>query len=164
MSAPVSGAVRIVDYEPRHRDHFRALNLAWITEYFAVEEPDRWQLDDPESHILRGGGHIFMAESGDEVLGTCALISEPDGSFELAKMAVVPSARRRGVGRALAEAAIEKARALGASRVELMSNTVLEPAIRLYHSLGFVDVPMTPTDYRRANIKMTLELGTPPSR
>lgn len=159
MSGLTTGAVRIVDYEPRHRDHFRALNLAWITEYFAVEEPDRWQLDDPESHILRNGGHIFMAESDGEVLGTCALIREWDGSFELAKMAVAPSARGRGVGRALAEAAIAKARTLGASRVELLSNTVLEPAIRLYRSLGFVEVPLPATDYRRANIKMALELA-----
>ena len=158
MSASTPGAVRIVEYEPRHRDPFRALNLAWITEYFAIEEPDRWQLDHPESHIVGRGGHIFIAESDDEVIGTCALLREQDSSFSLAKMAVAPHARGRGIGRALAEAAIAKARELGASRVELLSNTVLEPAIRLYRSLGFVEVPMPPTEHRRANIAMALEL------
>ena len=159
MSGSTTGTVRIIEYEPRHRDHFRALNLAWITEHFEIEEPDRWQLDHPESHILGQGGHIFIAESDDDVVGTCALLREQDGSFWLAKMAVAPRVRGRGIGRSLAEVAIAKARALGAHRVALLSNTVLEPAIRLYRSLGFVEVPLPLTDHRRANIKMVLELG-----
>jgi GNAT superfamily N-acetyltransferase len=156
--------VRIVAYEPRHRDAFRDLNLAWIIEYFEVEGPDRWLLDDPHAHILRHGGHILMAEMDGEVVGTCALIRESDDTFELAKMAVAPTARGRGVGRALGAAAIEKARSLGARRVELLSNTVLEPAIQLYRSLGFVEAPMTPTEYRRANIRMILDLPLSPAR
>jgi len=158
MTDHVSQVARIVDYQPHHRDEFRALNLAWITEYFAIEEPDRWQLDHPESHILGTGGHIFIAEADGEVLGTCALLREDDDVFTLAKMAVAPAARGRGLGRALAEAAIARARALGATRVELLSNTVLEPAIRLYRSLGFVEVPLPITDHVRANIKMALDL------
>ena len=73
-------------------------------------------------------------------------------------MAVDPSMRGRQIGRALGEAAIERARALGAGRVELLSNTRLTPAITLYRSLGFVEVPLPPNDYERANIKMVLEL------
>ena len=73
-------------------------------------------------------------------------------------MAVDTAMRGRGVGRMLGEAAIERARALGGSRVELLSNTRLTPAIALYRSLGFVEVPLPPNDYERANIKMVLEL------
>jgi ribosomal protein S18 acetylase RimI-like enzyme len=155
--------VRIVPYEPRHREPFRALNLAWIEEHFAVEERDRRELDDPEAQILAAGGHILMAESespaGVEVVGACALIREPDGAYELAKMAVAPVARGRGVGRALGEAAVARARALGAPYVELLSNTRLAPAIGLYRALGFVEVPLPPTEYARANIKMVLRLA-----
>jgi GNAT superfamily N-acetyltransferase len=151
-----------VPYTPRHRTAFRDLNLAWIKEYFVVEDRDRHELDDPESHILQTGGSIFMAEvdgpEGLEVLGACALIAEPDGVYELAKMAVAPAARGRGVGRALGEAVVAQARALGAPRVELLSNTVLGPAISLYRALGFVEVPLPKTDYARANIKMVLDL------
>ena len=150
--------VRIVAYSPRHRERFQELNLAWITEYFRVEEADRRALDDPEGYILGHGGHIFIAEAGGEILGGCALLRNDDGSFELAKMAVDPAARGRGVGRALGEAAIEKARSLGAARVELLSNTRLTPAITLYRLLGFVEVPLPANDYERANIKMVLEL------
>ncbi len=159
------GAVRVVPYAPGRPDHraaFRALNLAWIEAHFTVEERDRRELDDPEGHILAHGGQIFMAEAdapaGTEVLGTCALLREPDGAFELAKMAVSDSARGRGVGRALGLAAVTAARAAAAPRVDLLSNTVLGPAIGLYRALGFVEVPLPATDYARANIKMVLDL------
>jgi GNAT superfamily N-acetyltransferase len=162
-------AVRIVAYDPARPDHriaFRDLNLAWIEAHFVVEPRDRHELDDPVGHILDAGGEIFMAvadgREGSTVLGTCALLVEPDGAFELAKMAVHPSARGRGVGRALGEAAIAAARARGAARVDLLSNTALAPAIALYRALGFVEAPLPPTEYARANIKMTLDLSSDP--
>jgi GNAT superfamily N-acetyltransferase len=156
--------VRVVAYSranPAHHDAFRDLNLAWIERHFAVEPRDRNELDDPETHILNAGGYIFVAEldadAGPEVIGTCALVVD-HGVHELVKMAVSESARGRGVGRALGEAAIEKARALGAPCLELLSNTVLGPAIALYRSLGFREVALPPTEYARANIKMVLDL------
>src|SRR4051812_19605119 len=156
---------RIVPYNPRraeHRTAFRDLNLAWIEEHFAVETADRFELDDPDAHILAPGGQILIAESAvngaREVLGTCALIAQPDGVYYLAKMAVAESARGRGVGRALGEAAIDAARRLGGRRLELLSNRVLAPAINLYRALGFVEAPMPVTEYARANIKMVLDL------
>ena len=86
------------------------------------------------------------------------MIPALDGVYELVKMAVAREARGRGVGRAFGEAVIVKARSLRAPRVELLSNTVLTPAIGLYHALGFVEVPRPATDYARANIKMVLTL------
>lgn len=160
--SPASG-VRIVDYEPRHRDAFRALNIAWITHYFEIEEADRRQLEHPDVHILASGGRIFIAELGDDVVGSSALLRDTDGSLWLAKMAVAPEMRRHGTGRALAIAAIDAARALGAPRIALLSNTVLEPAIRLYRSLGFVEAPLPPqTGHVRANIHMVLDLTSEP--
>jgi GNAT superfamily N-acetyltransferase len=163
-------AVRIVPYSTVRDDHriaFRDLNLAWIEAHFAVEARDRHELDDPEGHIERNGGQIFVAEvdgpEGVEVLGVCALLVEPDGALELAKMAVRDSARGRGVGRLLGEAAIAAARARGAQRIDLLSNTALAPAIALYRALGFIEVPLPATDYARANIKMVLELDRTPS-
>lgn len=156
-----AGAIAIVDFDPsRHQESFRALNQEWITTHFVLEEADRLVLDDPVEGILRHGGHILMAEDGGAVLGTCALLAGPPGEFELAKMAVAPSARGRGVGELLGRAVIERARREGAHRVELLSNTVLTPAINLYRKLGFVEVPLGPSEYSRANIRMVLELAT----
>jgi GNAT superfamily N-acetyltransferase len=158
LLANVVSTIRIVDYAASHREHFRALNLEWITRFFAVEEADRRILDDPEREIIRPGGCILMAERDAEVVGTCALIRNADGSFELAKMAVAESARGSGVGLLLGRVAIARAKSLGAPRIELLSNTVLRPAIALYRKLGFAEVPLPSSEYRRANIKMVLEL------
>ena len=47
-----SSEFRIVEYEPRHAEAFRDLNLSWIEEYFEVEEIDRRldRLDRASTH------------------------------------------------------------------------------------------------------------------
>jgi hypothetical protein len=73
-------------------------------------------------------------------------------------MAVTPSARGRGIGELLGRAAVERAKRLGAQRIELVSNTTLQPALGLYRKLGFTEAPLGPTKYQRANIRMILDL------
>jgi GNAT superfamily N-acetyltransferase len=149
--------LRIVEYRPEHAAAFRDLNLAWIEKYFAVEHRDARDLGDPETYIIAPGGHIFMAELNGECVGTCALMREEEGVYELAKMTVSESVRGLGVGRALGEAVIAYARSIGARRVELLTNSSLVPAITLYRALGFVDAPMSETEYSRANVHMVLD-------
>jgi putative acetyltransferase len=151
--------LRIVDYEPRHRDAFRALNLEWIERWFVVEDADRAVLDDPEHGILAEGGHILMAELDGESVGCCALLRVTDAMFELAKMAVSPRVQGKGIGVQLGRAAIERARQVGAQRVELVTNSSLATALHVYRKLGFVDVPVGPSDYARADVRMVLELN-----
>jgi len=75
-------------------------------------------------------------------------------------MAVAPSARGRGYGDRLMETAIRFATGAGGKRIIIVSNTVLEPAIRLYQKHGFVRVPLAPDErYERANIRMERELS-----
>jgi GNAT superfamily N-acetyltransferase len=81
-----------------------------------------------------------------------------DGSYELAKMAVSPEARGKNIGWLLGNAIIEKARSIGAHRLYLESNTILKPAISLYHKLGFKKITGPPSPYERANIQMELIL------
>jgi putative acetyltransferase len=151
-------SIRVVPYEPAYRTSFRDLNLEWITAHFEVEEEDRRVLDDPEREILLPGGAILLALEDGTPIGTGALIRTGPEEFELAKMAVTARARGRGVGRALCLALIALARQRGAHRLELMSQTTLTAAVQLYRSLGFVEVPLGPVAYRRANIRMVLEL------
>lgn len=150
--------MKIVDYEPRFRSAFKRLNVDWIETHWQLEAADHQALDDPQKHIIDPGGHIFLALDDPDVVGTCALIRLTDITFELAKMAVDPSARARGIGSALGAAVIEKARSLGAQELYLESNTILQPAINLYRKLGFEEFVGEPSPYERCNIQMMLNL------
>jgi DNA-binding MarR family transcriptional regulator/GNAT superfamily N-acetyltransferase len=151
-----SAQIHIVDYTPAYQSAFRRLNEEWITKYFRMEESDYKALDHPQEYILDNGGYIYIALYKGEALGACALIPMPDGGFELAKMAVSPKAQGLGIGYLIGKHCIEKARALGAPRVYLESNTTLKPAINLYYKLGFRKASGPPSPYERANIQMEL--------
>lgn len=151
-----SSEVAIVEFENRYQTAFRQLNEEWITKYFRIEESDSKALDHPIEYIIDRGGFILMALYQNEPVGTCALIRMEDGGFELAKMAVSPKAQGLGIGYLLGAACIDKAQAAGAWRVYLESNTMLKPAIQLYHKLGFRKTAGTPSPYERSNIQMEL--------
>ena len=155
------GQIRIVDFEPQHHDAFRTLNEAWITKYFALEPSDRAMLDAPGDYVLRKGGAILVALTGEKVVGVCALLAAGAETFELAKMAVSDAAQGRGVGTALGRAAIDRARSLGARRLFLESNTSLAPAMALYAKLGFRKIDAGPSPYCRCNIQMELTFDPP---
>lgn len=156
-----SAKVEIVAYKPEYQEVFRALNVEWISTYFEMEESDYKALDNPQSYILDQGGHILVALYEGEPLGVCALIkmNDEEYDFELAKMAVSPKAQGKNIGFLLASAIVEKARSLGAAKIYLESNTILKPAINLYHKLGFKKVAGKPTPYTRCNIQMELVIG-----
>ncbi|WP_212003048.1 GNAT family N-acetyltransferase [Chitinophaga sp. HK235] len=155
-----SRQVKIVPYKPAYRKAFRDLNEEWISTWFKMEPADYKALDDPEGYILRKGGHILVALYNDEPVGVCALIrmQDPDYDYELAKMAVSPRVQGKNIGWLLGDACVQKARSLGASRIYLESNTILKPAINLYHKLGFQKVAGRSTPYERCNIQMELVL------
>lgn len=153
-------AVRIVDYDPGYQCIFKSLNVQWISTWFEIEPTDLLALDDPQGYILDKGGRIFVALYHDQPVGVCALIKmdDPDYDYELAKMAVDPSAQGKNIGWLLGQAATQFARTTGASKLYLESNTQLRPAISLYHKLGFKKVTGRPTPYKRADIQMELDL------
>jgi putative acetyltransferase len=159
--APVEPEV--VPYRDAFREHFARLNLQWIEQYFRVEEADRVAFADPHGAYLAGGGEVFFALHGGQVLGTCALRKESDETYELCKMAVAPEAQGLGLGDALMSAVIRFARERGARRVYLVSNTKLEPTLGLYRKHGFETTRMgrevsQEAGYERADIEMVLTL------
>ena len=125
-----------------------------------MEEADYKALDNPKGYILDKGGYILVALYDGQPAGVCALIkmNDPEYDFELAKMAVSPQVQGKNIGWLLGKAAVEKAKAAGARKIYLESNTILKPAINLYHKLGFKKVAGHPTPYERSNIQMELAL------
>ena len=155
-----SSRVRIINYQPKYHEAFKELNKEWISRYFKMEEADYKALDNPKKYILDRGGHILVALYHDEPVGVCALIKmdDPKYDYELAKMAVASSARGLSIGFLLGKAILEKAKKTGASVLYLESNTILIPAIHLYHKLGFKKIAGHPTPYDRCNIQMELKI------
>jgi putative acetyltransferase len=151
--------VEIVDFHEGFAPDFKALNVAWISRYFALEPKDLEVLDDPVGKVTAPGGHILMAVEGGEAIGCVALMVMKDGGFEVAKMAVIEAHKGRGVGRELMAACIERARQFGARRLYLETNSGLAPALGLYRRFGFQDVrPAQPSPYARADVMMELRL------
>lgn len=155
-----SKKVRIVRYEPKYKKAFRALNEEWISTHFKMEAADYKALDNPKGYILDKGGSILVALHDDEPVGVCALLkmNDPKYAFELAKMAVSPKAQGRNIGWLLGQAVVSEAKERGASWLYLESNTVLKPAISLYHKLGFQKIAGRASPYERCNIQMELDL------
>ena len=153
-----SGVIRIIEFDAAYAEDFRIINEAWISEQYQLEDADRKVLNHPQSYIIDRGGYIFLAQDGDKIVGTCAMIQVEDGTFELAKMAVIPEYQGRKIGKILAEKVIEKAKAVGARRLYLESNKKAVAACALYRRLGFADMPEQTSPYARADVFMELIL------
>lgn len=152
--------VRIEPFRREHSAAFDELNRDWLVKHNLLEPPDEEQLADPWTHILNPGGQVFVALEGAEVLGTCAVAPQHNGSWELVKLAVSASARGKGIGRRLVEECLRYARERGVPRVVLLSNSQLHSAVKLYESLGFQHRPVPPdSHYVTADIYMELELS-----
>lgn len=151
--------IQITAFEPSLASHFTSLNLAWIKKYFVVEPMDEQVLSNPEEFIINKEGYIFFATINNEVAGTFALIKEKDVVFELSKMAVSEEFQGKKVGNKMLEFCLAEARQLGANKVILYSNTILQPAIHLYKKYGFKEVPLEHSEYKRSNIKMEVDIN-----
>ena len=91
------------------------------------------KLADPRKSYLAEGGEIFIAvdNTTGKSAGVCALLHQAEQDrWELAKLSVDPAYRGLGIGGKLADAVIELARQIGALRLYLESNRILEAAIR----------------------------------
>ena len=151
--------INITDFRPCHAQAFRELNLAWIEKYFRIEPFDVETLSNPMDTVIRPGGAILVAETEGRVLGVCALLYRRSGCYEVSKMAVREDLQGKGIGRRLLTEVIHRARRMDAHTLLIISNTVLEPAIRLYRSLGFEEIAMEEDQpYERGNIALELAL------
>ena len=80
--------------------------------------------------------------------------------YELAKMAVATTHRRRGIGEMLGAAGVDWVAEQGGRSVFLQSNTKLANALRLYERLGFRRaLDPNPTEYARCDIYMELPIA-----
>ena len=130
-----AGAELISDAGADDADTLREL----FREYFAWLGPEGWFTDvEAELAALPGGYEaLLMARLDGEVAGCVALKQLPDTACEMKRLYVRPSARSSGLGRALVEASIVRARELGYRTLRLDTLPRMDAARALYLSLGF---------------------------
>jgi L-phenylalanine/L-methionine N-acetyltransferase len=142
-------------------------------------EPEGWLLSDSgwrsvgdERRYLRAvrrhpDAAVFVAEADGRIVGRLSVARDPHPSSRHVAdvgLMVAADARRRGVGRALLEAAVEWARRGRVRKLELHVFPHNEPAIRLYESFGFVREGYRKQHYLRGGeyvdaILMAYEVG-----
>ena len=148
----------IVEYDSSHQPYFEKFNRGWIEKYFEMEPVDEFVLTNPEEAILKPGGAILMAEYDGEIAATVALRKIDDQTYEFTKMAVDERFRRRGIAERLCHASFDKAKELGATTIILYSNTKNAAAILMYEKIGFRHLKVEPGIYKRANVKMIIDI------
>lgn len=153
--------IAVLPYNPCHKELFKSLNEHWITQHWKIEPHDLDYLDHPQEYIIDRGGFIFVATYKGKPVGVCALckMDDPVYDYELAKLAVSPDAQGKGIGTVLCEAAVDKAKAMGAKVLFLESNTLLKPAIHTYRKLGFKELAEYHPAYERGDIQMELKIA-----
>ena len=96
-----------------------------------------------------GIGKLFVAREGKRVIAMASLlytVSTAEGGkaawFE--DLVVHPDERKRGIGEALLKHVVTQARAVGITRITLLTDMQNERAQAMYRRAGFVGSPMRP--------------------
>lgn len=131
-------------------------SAAVIAEILAAVMEPAWSPNSVAQFLAAPGSFALLAvaEAGRET-GPAGFLLARTGADEcdLAAMGVDPAWRRRGVGRALLEKAVEIAAGRGARSMFLEVAEGNRAAVGLYRSLGFADVGRRPGYYRRGRME-----------
>ena len=136
------------------RDAIRELTLRAYAEYGTVMAPSAWAgLEQAVRAALASEERAdrIVAERGGALVGSVLLYPPAADAYagaarraswpEVRLLAVAPEARGQGVGRALMDECVRRARAAGAAELGLHTSRSMEAATRMYEQMGFVRAP-----------------------
>lgn len=95
---------------------------------------------DPSEQLVRdycAGGHCFIAEQQETVMGVFVLIALDSDTAEIKNIALAESERGKGFGKRLVFSALEEAKKLGFSAVEIGTGNSSLAQLALYQKCGF---------------------------
>jgi GNAT superfamily N-acetyltransferase len=146
--------LKIQNARSEDRDAARKLTLSAFQQYAAVMPPPRWE--GYRENILAtltdlSPAQQIVAEKEGIIVGS-VLLYPPGTAFstpnegpltcpEVRLLAVAPEARGQGIGTALMQECIRRARSLGATCLNLHTTDMMQVAMRMYEGMGFVRAP-----------------------
>jgi GNAT superfamily N-acetyltransferase len=136
------GGVRIEPADPRSAE-VEALLAAYVEEMQATfdYQTERGMPITPADFDPGRGSFLVVRDDDGLPIGCGGVRLLDPATAEVKRMWLQPSARGRGLGRALLAALEEAAVDLGASRGVLDTFDVLGPAMALYRNAGWQEVP-----------------------
>jgi putative acetyltransferase len=129
----------IEPFSPPHAAAVLDVIGAVFAEYGMTFDPSDFDsdlLDIPRHYADRGGWFTVLTDDG-RVVGTVAAVPKDAGACEIKRLYLLPQYRGRGLGRALMEHILDRAREAGFREAVAWSDVRLETAHQLYHRLGF---------------------------
>ena len=102
-----------------------------------ISREDQPDLLDVTGFYRHGNGEFWVADGGDGIVGSVALIDIGDGRMALRKMFVAPAQRGDGLAARLLDVALAHARAHDAREVLLGTTDAFLAAHRFYEKHGF---------------------------
>ena len=146
----MSADVVVRPVEPREYEVVGDITIAAYSGVDGFSPGARYEAEMRDVAARVETAEVLVAVASDgRVLGAVTFVPGlgPLAEFEAADesgmrmLAVDPAAQGRGVGRLLAQACVERARATGRSRLVLHTTTAMHGAHRLYQGLGFARTP-----------------------
>ena len=140
----------IRDARPGERAAVRELTLAAYSEFATVMQPTAWAGLERAVRAALAGDDVaerIVAERDGALVGSVMLYPPSVDAYggaanrvswpQLRLLAVAPGARGGGVGQALVEECVRRARLAGATELGLHTSASLAAAIRMYERMGF---------------------------
>lgn len=116
-----------------------------FAEYAAQMSPDAWSFFAQDIANVRGrmnDARLLVAERDGHIVGSVTLYTDwrgaQAGAYSVRLLAVPPEHRAQGVGRALMEGVLDRAREAGVTRIVMTAVQQMESVRDLSEELGFV--------------------------
>lgn len=150
----------VVPYDPKYKNDFIDLNVAWISDMFDVEDQDMQELENVEKAIADGGQIFFALDDDGTPMACCMIAPRADGDWEIMKFATRGMYTGTGAGSACLKACIDYAKEKKLPRILIVSNRRCVQAVHLYRKFGFQEIPVDRKQFpfQRADIAFEMKL------